>query len=39
MNRYRFSPPGVPMCCIRCYVFLALSLVALVVVFTWAVTS
>ena len=39
MNRYRFSPPSAPVCCIRCYAVLALSLVALLVVFVWAVTS
>ena len=39
MNRYRFSPPGVPVCCIHCYALLALSLVALVVVFAWSVVS
>ena len=39
MNRHRFSTPGAPMCCIRCYALLALSLVALVVVFAWAVVT
>ena len=38
MNRYRFSPPDVPVCCIRCYVFLALSLALSVALFVWAVT-
>ena len=38
MTRYRFSSPGAPMCCIRCYALLALSVALSVALFVWAVT-
>ena len=37
-RRYRFAQPYTPMCCIRCYVYLALSLAISVALFVWAVT-